>query len=442
MRSRSFCALNDRLDIDERIIDRAAAHIRYLSVEIGGRGSCTPNERRAAEYAAAQMGQIGVGQVRVEPFRGAPSSYRPYAAAFAAALLGTAAAWLGAPRGFAAAALLNALGAWAMLAETDLASNWTRLILPTAGSCNAVGVMPPGGLPRGGPLPAGLLQDGPDDRPHGEVVHKVVLCAHIDSHRTPVFYSSPVWNRLFTPLIGGAWLSMVLAALVYAWGSASAWGSAAIPQAVAEGGWVRWAGLAASALPLFALLLCLHADATPYSPGANDNASGVGVLLGAAQRLIAQPLQQTEVWLAFTGCEEVGGYGMRAFLEAHAGELGSEAVYLIADQVGIGRLTVINREGLVIKRQAHPRALELGRQVIARRPDLGAAEGAGLAYTDALLATKGGGIAISLVANPPPGSGETSRWHQMTDTPGHIDRQALGAAHAFIWELLQVVDAG
>jgi len=411
----------------EKATDRALSHIRHLSVEIGGRGSCTTGERRAAEYAAAQLERIGAARVRLEDFQGAASTYRPYAAAFTAALLGTAAAWMvGGVWGFGAAALLSALGAWGMLAETDLASNWARLVLPGARSCSAVGVM----LPRGGP------RGGPQGGSSGDVKHKVVLCAHIDTHRTPIFYSSRVWNRLFSPLIGGAWLSMALSALVYAWGTAIARSPAA-----AEG-WVRWAGLAAAALPLFALLLCLHADTTPYSPGANDNASGVGVLLSIARRLADQPLQQTEVWLAFTGCEEVGDYGMRAFLEAHARELGPEAVYLIADQVGIGRLTVIARDGLVIKRPTHPKALELARQASARLPHLEVAEQTGLAYTDALMVTKRGGLAVPLVAWPRPGSGETNRWHQMSDTLEHVDRRALEAAHTFTWELLQVIDAG
>lgn len=48
------------------------------------------------------------------------------------------------------------------------------------------------------------------------------------------------------------------------------------------------------------------ADATPFSPGANDNASGVAVVLELARRLARDRLRQTEVWLAFTDGEEVG----------------------------------------------------------------------------------------------------------------------------------------
>jgi hypothetical protein len=55
---------------------------------------------------------------------------------------------------------------------------------------------------------------------------------------------------------------------------------------------------------------------------ANDNALRDGTRL--ARNLVLQPLDHTTVWLAFTGCEEVGDLGMGAFLDAHEDELGNE----------------------------------------------------------------------------------------------------------------------
>jgi hypothetical protein len=102
---------------------RAIGHIRHLSEAIGERGSCTPAQRQAAEYTAEQMRALGVDDVRLEPYRGAPSTYRPYALAFAAALLGTLGVWFaGTQPMMAVAAVLSALGAWGMLAETDFAA--------------------------------------------------------------------------------------------------------------------------------------------------------------------------------------------------------------------------------------------------------------------------------------------------------------------------------
>jgi aminopeptidase YwaD len=50
-------------------------------------------------------------------------------------------------------------------------------------------------------------------------------------------------------------------------------------------------------------LLMAHADTTPRAPGANDNASGLGVLAAVASRLGRIPLR-CDVWLAATGAEE------------------------------------------------------------------------------------------------------------------------------------------
>ncbi len=388
---------------------KALEQIRYLSETIGGRGSCTPAEHRAAQYVADQMHLLGVSDVRLEPYQGAPSTYRPYALAFTSALVGTLLVWLVAGRGImAAAALLSALGAWGMLAETDFATNWMRWLLPRASSQNAIGVIPP----------------------TGQIRYRVVLSAHLDTHRTPIFYSSKTWHRLFGFLVAGAFVSMIVGTAAYGLGAALDWP------------WVRWIGLAAAAIEVFALSLCLQADFTPFSPGANDDASGAGVILAVAERLSQEPLVHTEVWLAVTGCEEVAAYGMAALLDAHQDELGADAVYIILDQVGLGRLAYLTADGLIVKRKTHLRALELVRQAKAALPDLEVDGHVGIAYTDAAVATKRGLIALTVDALPPAGVEDAMHWHQMSDTLDHVDPQALAEAHAFTWQILQQIDQG
>ncbi|MGQ9598069.1 MAG: M28 family peptidase [Anaerolineae bacterium] len=386
---------------------QAISHIRHLSIGIGGRGSCTQAERQAAEYVAEQMHLLGVRDVRLEPYIGAPSTYRPYALAFTAALLGTIGVWLvDSWWMMAIAAVLSALGAWGMLAETDFATNWMRRLLPKGRSQNAIGIMPPS----------------------GSVRHRVVLCAHLDTHRTPIFYSSKAWHTLFGFLVAAAFVSMGIGAVAYSLGTIWGWQ------------WVRWLGLATAAMELFALVMCLHADLTPFSPGANDNASGVGVILGLAERLRKEPLNHTEVWLAFTGCEEAAAYGMVSFLNRHTAELGNDAFYVIIDQVGLGRVMVLTADGLIIKRKTHPRALELARRAAAALPERAIGEHVGIAYTDAAVATKRGLIALSIDALPPPGASDVMHWHQTSDTVAHIDPQSLADAHAFVWQILQEID--
>jgi len=393
-------------DLDD-YTQQALDHICYLSERIGPRGSCTLAERQAAEYVAEQMRTADARNVQLEPFWGAPSTYRPYLLAFAVALFGTLAVWLVRERWMmAVAAVLSALGAWGMFAESDLATSWMRRLLPRAASRNAVGVL----------------------SPTGEVKHRAVLCAHLDTHRTPVFYSSTTWYLVFTLLVGGSFVSMAVAALAYAMGALFDWS------------WVRWIGLVAAVPQFLAFILCFQADLTPFTAGANDNASGVGVALAVARRLAVEPLAHTEVWLALTGCEEVGAYGGAAFLDAHTAQLGPDAVHIILDEVGSGRVRYLTADGLIRKRKTHPRVLALARRAAYELPKLKMHGQVGIAYTDALVATKRGLVALTLNTLPSPLTNDNLHWHRTSDTLAHVDPDALADTHVVVWQLLQQID--
>ena len=392
----------------DHIAQQAIIHIQHLSETIGGRGSCTPNEKRAADYVARVMQAAGLSSVRIEPYRGAPSTYRPYALAFGLALFGTLLAWLFPNRlVWLVAATLHLLGAKGMLAETDFVPNWSRWLLPAANSQNVVGYVPA----------------------CKETRRRVVLCAHIDTHRTPVFYSSAAWQALFGYLVSAAFLSLILGAAIYITGALFDWNGA------------LWIGLLFAAVQLLALGLCLQADFTPFSPGANDNASGVGVILEVGKCLVEQPLEHTEVWLAFTGCEETASYGMASFLDAHAGALGKDTLYIILDEVGLGTINYLTKDGLIRKHPTHPQALSLARQAASALQGFEVVEKVGIAYTDALAATRRGLIALTVNAYLKPGKNEEMHWHQMSDTSDHVDPQALSNAAAFTWKVLETIDS-
>ncbi len=391
------------IDPRTRMVD----YIRCLAQTTGGRGSCTPGERQAGEYVARELRLLGSQDVQIELFQAIPSTYGPFGLAFAAALTGSLISLIYAGRGsLILGAIFNALGFWAMLAETEFASSWTHWILPKAPSQNVTAR-----IPASGPVKA-----------------RAVLCAHIDSHRTPVFYSSNTWYALFSILIALTFLSMLAGALLFGLGALLSWS------------WVRWLGLLVGAVQVFALGMCLHADFTPFSPGANDNASGVAVALALAQELLEKPLAHTEVCLAFTGCEEVGAYGMAAYLQAHTGQLGPETVYIILDQVGAGWIKFLTADGLLLKHKTHPQALQLAREIVAHKPDLGAYEGVGLAYTDALRATKRGLIALTLCTVPANEAESGSNWHQMSDTLEHVIPEDLEKTYKFTLEILHNID--
>ena len=62
------------------------------------------------------------------------------------------------------------------------------------------------------------------------------------------------------------------------------------------------------------LVLVAHHDAVPGSPGANDNAASVAILLALLERLAAAPPSRLRVRLLFTACEELGYLGARVYV--------------------------------------------------------------------------------------------------------------------------------
>jgi aminopeptidase YwaD len=82
------------------------------------------------------------------------------------------------------------------------------------------------------------------------------------------------------------------------------------------------------------LLLVAHHDAVPGSPGANDNAAAVGILLHLMDRLGGRIPPGLRVRLLFTASEEIGYLGARAY--ARATPLGGVLGVLSLELCGIG----------------------------------------------------------------------------------------------------------
>jgi hypothetical protein len=93
-----------------------------------------------------------------------------------------------------------------------------------------------------------------------------------------------------------------------------------------------------------------------------------------------------------------------------------------------------------LKHPTHPAALKLARRAAAKT-EVKISEEVGLAYTDALVATKRGLIALTISCSAVPGEENVSHWHQMSDTPEHIHVDGLAAAQEFAWQILQEIDS-
>ena len=87
------------------------------------------------------------------------------------------------------------------------------------------------------------------------------------------------------------------------------------------------------------LVISAHIDTAPYTVGANDNASGVAVLLEHVRQLTAAEQPDATIYFLFSGSEEYGaldccGAGAKAFYQTRQAALSTCIAHLEIDDVG------------------------------------------------------------------------------------------------------------
>ena len=125
------------------------------------------------------------------------------------------------------------------------------------------------------------------------------------------------------------------------------------------------------------LVLCAHHDAVPGSPGANDNAAAVGILLHLIPRLPPRIPRGWRVRLLFTAAEELDYLGARAYVEDTP--LTDVAGVLSLELCGIGDTPALwdageptpFLEGVIASLESIGLAREAGQRVVGRIPVFG-----------------------------------------------------------------------
>lgn len=92
--------------------------------------------------------------------------------------------------------------------------------------------------------------------------------------------------------------------------------------------------LSGTSLPEERVIICGHRDSED-NRGANDNGSGLSIMLELARVLSSHPCQRTIEFLA-TGCEEVVSIGSWEYCKRHAATLPNIVAVLNIDMVGVG----------------------------------------------------------------------------------------------------------
>jgi hypothetical protein len=374
------------------------------------RGSATQTEKQAADYILAELKSLDVKDVKLEPFLGLRSIWLFLALALGLALVGHAAFWmLRAPLGDYLALIVTllafGLSGFLIWRKFTFRSYPMRNNLPHAPSQNVVAVIPP----------------------RGEVHRQVVLVGHLDSHRAVFWFASNFMVALFTILsvitLYGVYLAM----------------GAYLLAVLTRLQFFAWLVLTLALFHFLGWFTGVTADLGRYSPGANDNASGLGTLLALAERLRSQPLQNTEIWLAFTGCEESGCDGLLSLIREH-GEVLREALFIDFEMVGIGdSLRYIREEGN-LRRQHIPGEVETLLQEVGETfgikpvstPPVGAFTEAGALWEHGFKA-----VCLSAYYQKSPLLPE---WHRLTDTPDRLQVDALERIQELAWALLLRLD--
>ena len=390
---------------DQTHARRALEHVYHLSVTIGPRGSTTPAEAEAATYAKVVLERLGLAP-QVERFLSATSQWRPFALAATLALLAVAVYPLAGRITAILATLLTAVTLVSAYLELNFTANPIRWLLPKRPSQNVWAAIPPAGTP----------------------TQRVVLVGHLDSHRTPWVFGSPARLKVFRVMATASFASIAALVLLYLVGS------------ITGGDVIYWISLAPAAVLILALLMTFQPDTSPYTAGANDNATGAALVLALAEQLQQMPLANTEVWVVCSGCEEVGCYGAAAFVREHPQEL-RDARFITLDSVGgLGSgPCYITREGMTRAYRSNPALLALADQIAAQRPELGAyAKVMSLGFTEGAIGIKNGLPSLTFVNLRP--DGVLPYWHRPDDVFEHVDADVLARTQAFLWELLQRID--
>jgi hypothetical protein len=389
-------------------MQRAVPRVRALQVDLSSlrttverlasleRAPCSEGEREAAEWIAAELRELGCG-ARVEPERVHGSYHWPLGLPALAAAVGGVAALRGRRLAGVVAGSLAGVSMWEDLSGG--ARRPFRRALPQGTTHNVVAEA---GDPAG--------------------THTLVMLAHHDAAITSFIFDETT-PRFAHDHLG--WLVEridrwpPLMALVVAGPALVAAGALTGSRRALVAGAVIAAGTAA-----------VMADMTTNDvvPGANDNLTGVAVLIELARALRERPLPGLRVLLVSTGAEEANQEGILAFAARHFDALPKETTtFVCLDTVGSPELLLIEGEGFLRMRD-YPEAIKDLLERCAREAGVHLRRGLRLTFaTDGLIPLRHG--------YPTAAVGSVNEYmvpanyHKPTDTPDRVDyEQVAGAA--------------
>ena len=378
-------------------------HVRALAIDIGPRGSTYEGERQGAEYARDEFNRMGLEAIW-ENFQSARSIFLPHIQGSMMMLLAFAIFPLGGQTTAILAALFSLLVIVNELLELGFKDNLFRRIVPKAESQNVFAVIPPA----------------------GEHKRDLVLVGHMDTQRTPIFFRSPRWVKAYNNFTTIIFITYIVQLVLY---------SLAIFVPL---GWIWYATIPSAICAVIMAAFFIEADLSPFTAGANDNATAVGMVLTLAEELKQQPLKHTRVFAVCTGCEEVQHYGMIDWYKRHRAEL-KDPRAVVFEMLGVDGPAWLMGEGIIIPFKPDPELASACEQLAAKNPEWGAypAKVSG-GNTEMADAVRAGVPAITLFGLTR--EGVAPFWHQKEDTFDKMNPDALQRNWDFTVALVNEID--
>ena len=317
---------------------------------------------------------------------------------------------------YAVSLVLYGIGVVSFWGELTLSFHWLRRLHPTHEACNIEARW------------EGEEEEGP----------LVIVLAHHDTPRTGIIYhekvsgrlaplmagSFPPFNRLFfLPFFGAVLLG---AALVFQ-------PFVVLPPVVVTA--VSVFGCAILGLTLF---LVVQWGLSAPSPGANDNSSGVLVLLELARRLAGNRPPAVSVRLLATGAEETGMLGVREYIRRHGEEFRKRDVLFInIESVGGGELCWVDCEEFLGKVRYPEEGFDIPEQ-LERQGGLPHLHRERLiSPTDGTPPARAGFRVLTLVGLED--RAMPSNYHRVMDTFDRLDRRNLQNAPDIIEKIIRAI---
>lgn len=383
-------------------------HVIYLSKRIGPRGPGTDGESAAAAYVSRVFSESKIS-TDSEGFSSWKSDLHALIIFFSLAIF----AYLIFLQSYALSFAVSLIVFFLFQMETYSWGTVSKL-LPKTPSSNVIGRI----------------------IPDGHVRKRIVFVANYDTAK-----NSPLGNSFIARFYNIFYIASFICIIAITVLGVAGLGASLLRFSK---GSIRMMWLVISPFPayllLFTMLILIGEIWGRYQGGANDNASGVAVLLYVMGQLSKEPPESVEIWGVATGRGFAGGRGMVDLIKRHRSEL-KNAYIINLDHVGRGETKLLTREGSIIgfrcNNQLKRLAFDTTQKLIHTHLGKGKCR---VKKSDGMIALARGFKAITIAGNS--SGGTYSGFRSSNDTTDKISRSSLDRATKISLAIVRAVDSG